>query len=1191
MTQFLDFKTLWDKPQFQCGLVRRDENRHWVNIMDLPYELQEWTPPEPAAQGVFAPLHTPTTPKPGEEPDKDDPGSISFLGVTYSRAFELYSDVPHPVSGERWATEFLRPVLLGLFPNTPMTKIGYKLLLREEQLREDEDTCRMLGRDFNEKKPEELTWKEVVIYRDPKVIHVFNIVSHGRRMWRTQVYSSDSRFSLQSLIPNDAIRKVGSSPLPEESRYSSGDFKQPRFHGPSLVILHRNAQLGGLEYYLPPRHLQGIIPSVLLETFRMWQGEDGVIRGEPTVTSQWFSYKLEVRFRNVQGESQATVIRKPLQSQPTPFSGRKPVDDSGLRRRSVQSSGSLRSSRSSLNEPTEEAISAVVGMGFPKEDAIFALRRKDGNVERAAEYLLDPASKLDHESSASARPSEAASEYSTVDTSQPHSVEAMVDLLENQGFNRKAAHHACTLFNCDLDLATDWLQEPANQHKIEEIISDEKTLKSPELIRADRSGDLYLASLLNTKPGRTLSRLVKMLTRIEDISHILIWTTQTDIRGSVQLDELSTKIAMIELPRLKVKFQVRKSEDGKVRLFLLEQAGWFVTDSIAKLDPEEMSGDSVPGIQFLNDLLKGIENCLVLENQSGDLQLFVPNHDCYRPQSRSDPFTTQLIYDRGSLDWQQIMESRYYLYPVHTSKTFLMMPTLGAAMYMSLLRFLNRDYAACFRLLDTCHVDTPFTAEEQHIFDQFQHGQDDMHPDAHACRLKISLAVLFSENKIEWKVQNEMAGYLDKLAHVSADCIITPSEEYDILTNCQRSLPELANRLSYLTVALDYEQDKSKPTAVALTVPPERLAGQPWLKSSSYSREYMEAQGQTINRLQYDPPGEGSMADAAFFEVLWEEKIVSGEEGGPLGFVFLYELLKGDFKISLLGQDVGHTLGVLFARYLQLKLAHWGREAMQEGERQYEGSWYMAELSALMSNPGPQWPSVPSDGYTKGVLRTGIIIGRLDRQTQGRLKIKTEFLDVLAASTRSFMGSERYVRKLNDFSNMLSLTRDLAKKRSGEVSVLPELQRWIRKRRPISSDTSCKFHSLKPFKALSIKQFSDSPLVVSEENIRSFAQKPLQVLNLSDYIVSVDATPALLDSIPFDVSSHPTAQSLVARDMLKRVNADVKHYSDQTREDKVPRLRGLLDENLTTENLTDEQAQMVCVTSSVLIALDDYNVG
>lgn len=666
-----------------------------------------------------------------------------------------------------------------------------------------------------------------------------------------------------------------------------------------------------------------------------------------------------------------------------------------------------------------------------------------------------------------------------------------------------------------------------------------------------------------------------MLTRIEDLSHILIWTTQADLRGSVQLDELSTKIAMIELPRLKVKFQVRKGEEGRIRLYLLEQAGWFVTDSIARLEAEEMAEDRVPGSQFLDKLLQGIENCLVLENQSGDLQLFVPNHDVYRPQSRSDPFTTQLIYDRSSLDWQQVMESRYYLYPVHTSKTFLMMPTLGAALYMSLLRFLNRDHTECFRLLDSCHVDTPFTAEEQHIFDQFQHGQDDLHPDAHACRLKLSLAVLYSDNKIEWKVQNEMAGYLDKLAHVSADCVLTPEEELDILTNCQRNLPELGNRLIYLTAAMDYAKDNTKPSSVVLPVPPERLAGQPWLKSSSYSREYMDSQGQAINRIQYDPPGEGSLSDSGLFDLIWEEKMISGEESGPLGFVFLYELLNGNFKVSLLGQDIGRTFGALFTRYLQLKLAHWGREAMQEGERQYEGSWYMAELSALMSNPGPHWPSVPSDRHSQDVLRMGINIGRLDRHTQSKLKLKTDFLDVLSSSTRSFMGSERYVRKLNDLSSVLSLTRDLAKKRSGEVSVLPELKRWLEKTRPISLDTSCKMHSLTPFKALCVSEFSDTPLVVGKDDIESFSKKPLQVIALQEFVTFVDATPAQLDSLPFDVSTHPTAQSIVAKDMLKRVNADVKRYANYTQSEKVPRMLGLLDEHLTSEALTDSHCRMV----------------
>ena len=38
--------------------------------------------------------------------------------------------------------------------------------------------------------------KEVVVLRDPPVVHVFDVLEHGRRRYRRQVYTSDSSRSL-----------------------------------------------------------------------------------------------------------------------------------------------------------------------------------------------------------------------------------------------------------------------------------------------------------------------------------------------------------------------------------------------------------------------------------------------------------------------------------------------------------------------------------------------------------------------------------------------------------------------------------------------------------------------------------------------------------------------------------------------------------------------------------------------------------------------------------------------------------------------------------------------------------------------------------------------------------------------------------------------------------------------------------
>ena len=56
-----------------------------------------------------------------------------------------------------------------------------------------------------------------------------------------------------------------------------------------------------------------------------------------------------------------------------------------------------------------------------------------------------------------------------------------------------------------------------------------------------------------------------------------------------------------------------------------------------------------------------------------------------------------------------------------------------------LLRFLHRDYEDVFRLADSTATDTKLNEEGLSIFKAFSRTNSDRHPDAHACRMKISL--------------------------------------------------------------------------------------------------------------------------------------------------------------------------------------------------------------------------------------------------------------------------------------------------------------------------------------------------------------------------------------------------------------------------------------------------------------------
>lgn len=225
---------------------------------------------------------------------------------------------------------------------------------------------------------QDATWKEFILLRNRNVLHVFNLLSHGRRIFRSLIFSSNARFSVHGLAPNPNAARSASSeassgpccsyclrPLlqkqcsqldslslslfavPEVIRHAAGDLKRKRVNTTSLVILRRNTELGGEEAYIPPVLLQGIIPSCLLESFHFWQGapfnpqsppshvhffglpgEDGLLRGEPTDSgSQWFAFKIEVTLQDctpMGSESQkwnAIIRRRPLESKFCRISG------------------------------------------------------------------------------------------------------------------------------------------------------------------------------------------------------------------------------------------------------------------------------------------------------------------------------------------------------------------------------------------------------------------------------------------------------------------------------------------------------------------------------------------------------------------------------------------------------------------------------------------------------------------------------------------------------------------------------------------------------------------------------------------------------------------------------------------------------------------------------------------------------
>jgi hypothetical protein len=254
-----------------------------------------------------------------------------------------------------------------------------------------------------------------------------------------------------------------------------------------------------------------------------------------------------------------------------------------------------------------------------------------------------------------------------------------------------------------------------------------------------------------------LRQVADFVVRLDNLSHCLVWSKQVDNADFTGAD---VSVDVIEFPRLQLSFHTTGS--GR-ELWSTDHVGLFISSLRSPL---------------VTELSRGLPTGLLLENLYGELFMLVPSSMPVRTTIVSEPMTTELIFDRNNLKWLTDIGIGHYLYPLHLSKTVLFTPTLASALYLLLLRFMNRQYKAVFDLVDTCITDSSLSTDEAAIFSQLQF-LDDKHPNAHACRLKISLTTIDTplHALCPWTAKAELLGYLQSQHLVDASCRLSPAEE------------------------------------------------------------------------------------------------------------------------------------------------------------------------------------------------------------------------------------------------------------------------------------------------------------------------------------------------------------------------------------------------------------------------------
>lgn len=190
----------------------------------------------------------------------------------------------------------------------------------------------------------------------------------------------------------------------------------------------------------------------------------------------------------------------------------------------------------------------------------------------------------------------------------------------------------------------------------------------------------------------------------------------------------------------------------------------------------------------------------------------VPNYPLSRPAVSTCPFTVSCLPEAEDQDWLESCDARYFLYPVHPSNTFVTYGSVGATLYWAFLKFMHRQYEAAFRAIESCGTDMPLSSSEMAILQMFKAANDDMHPDAHACRLKLRLSLFFSTS-IRWPIvadlAKEYASYLTKHCHVSMACRLSCAEEVRLIKHAVKHRARgavILTRANFLDKLLKGEQ-------------------------------------------------------------------------------------------------------------------------------------------------------------------------------------------------------------------------------------------------------------------------------------------------------------------------------------------------------------------------------------------------
>ena len=764
-----DFVAVFGNNELASGVasatVQRCQYRNWLRLVGRRHDVLLWTKP----RLTYHPVVDPT------------------LGRLYNPTDGVGGGL---LSEESWIREILEPIRQKWFPNiqlymktTPHKKnniaarfvghwphqegIQHNLALHESATAEKNKKKRSSQRQMADAIPT-TKMREIIVLKSG-CVQLYDLLEHGRRFYRTLTYASDVHHCYTSFegkynpSTQTCETKGGLPPIPPST---------------SSIVITRNLSTDiGKQTYVPSRFLNGLLPECLRTQYDFWQSDSNTIQGyerNPSTTSS---------------HTTALIILLSTHGSPADLSGSGNgrahafVTRIPVRKNNVEEDKEMEIGKGKNTKTKERSISItdVVSTVMDKIDD-HKIQLRNNQSERGSI-------------------SSSSSESTNMESTNMESTQMAQSMWKRA--NKKVKRR---IKRKSIAMSKELLEEAGlitSMHSIAEDENDENEDENENETKSKNDGDnegkegrnaddtattttydvsslrLTLLNALYAPEGSFLQAVSNIFCRLDSFAHLLIWTKDRIVK-----DEQTVIPDIIELSRLGLTF---RRNPASQRLYCDQHAGYFISNLVEK--------DS-----RLKALIKGMPNALLLEKDDGQLQFIVSAlASPFRSENQQTQIQTQeeisssshrvpnfpygAIYEYHDRDWvKKAAHVGHYVLPVHMSCQFLFTPTLSSALYLLMIKFFQRDYAAVCALAPSVVSDSTLDDNEQQLLEHLEYLSSDTHPDAHACRVKLSLALMGNEEYMTcpWDFQHEYTQYCHLFPYVSNTCKLSPSEEYQM---------------------------------------------------------------------------------------------------------------------------------------------------------------------------------------------------------------------------------------------------------------------------------------------------------------------------------------------------------------------------------------------------------------------------